>query len=113
MVVSVLQPAGCIVKRGLNAGLAFEIVAVGLASAWARQTGIGDVPMKAPRVRDRERRTEVQLEDSAGLLTAHARSVEELLPWLCLKGLSTGDFSTALATPLGKDAPGLSAATSP
>ena len=39
------------------------------------------------------------------------RSIEELLPWLYLKGLSTGDFSEALAALLGKDAPGLSAAT--
>jgi transposase-like protein len=32
-----------------------------------------------------------------------------LLPWLYLKGISTGDFSDALAALLGPDAPGLSA----
>ena len=37
--------------------------------------------------------------------------MEELIPWLYLKGVSTGDFSDALAALLGKDAPGLSAAT--
>jgi len=39
------------------------------------------------------------------------RSLEELLPWLYLKGLSTSDFSSALTALLGKDAPGLSAKT--
>ena len=39
------------------------------------------------------------------------RSLEELLPWLYLKGISSGDFSEALAALLGPDAPGLSAST--
>ncbi len=39
------------------------------------------------------------------------RSVEELIPWLYLKGISTGDFSEALAALVGPDAPGLSATT--
>ena len=34
------------------------------------------------------------------------------MPWLYLKGVSTGDFSEALASLLGPDAPGLSASTS-
>jgi|TARA_B110000902_G_scaffold264513_1_gene346238 transposase-like protein len=33
-----------------------------------------------------------------------AKSVEELLPWLYLKGISTGDFSEALASLVGPDA---------
>lgn len=40
-----------------------------------------------------------------------AVAVEELLRWLYLKGFSTGEFSRALQTLLGTDAPGLSAAT--
>jgi putative transposase len=74
------------------------------------QTGIGAVAVKAPRVRDRE--GEIKFRSS--ILPAYlrrTRSIEELLPWLYLKGLSTGDFSEALAALLGKDAPGLSAAT--
>ncbi len=39
------------------------------------------------------------------------RSMEQLIPWLYLKGVSTGDFSDALAALVGKDAPGLSAPT--
>ena len=33
-----------------------------------------------------------------------AKSIEELLPWLYLKGISTGDFTEALAALLGPDA---------
>ena len=40
-----------------------------------------------------------------------AKSVEALLPWLYLKGISSGDFSEALAALLGPDAPGLTAST--
>ena len=39
------------------------------------------------------------------------RSLEELIPWLYLKGISTGDFSEALQAILGPDAPNLSATT--
>jgi putative transposase len=74
------------------------------------QTGIGEVAVKAPRVRDREG----AIKFHSSILPAYlrrTRSIEELLPWLYLKGLSMGDFSTALAALLGKDARGLSAAT--
>jgi len=74
------------------------------------QTGIGAVAVKAPRARDRA--GEIKFHSS--ILPAYlrrTRSIEELLPWLYLKGLSTGDFSEALAALLGQDARGLSAAT--
>jgi transposase-like protein len=74
------------------------------------QTGIGEVAVKAPRVRDREG----TIKFHSSILPAYLRrtkSIEELLPWLYLKGLSTGDFSSALTALLGQDAPGLSAAT--
>ena len=38
-------------------------------------------------------------------------SVEAVLPWLYLKGLSTGDFTVALQTLLGEEAKGLSPTT--
>ena len=38
-----------------------------------------------------------------------SKSVDELIPWLYLKGISTGDFSEALGASLGQDAPDLSA----
>lgn len=40
-----------------------------------------------------------------------SNSIEELLPWLYLKGLSTGDYGEALKSLLGEQAKGLSANT--
>ena len=40
-----------------------------------------------------------------------SKSLDTLIPILDLKGVSTGDFAPALAALLGKDGPGLSAAT--
>ena len=74
------------------------------------QTGIGAVPVKAPRVRDREG----ALRFTSSILPPYLRrtkTMEELLPWLYLKGISTGGFSEALTALLGRDAPGLSAGT--
>ena len=74
------------------------------------QTGIGAVAVRAPRVRDRAG----ELKFSSRLLPPYLRrtqSLEELLPWLYLKGLSSSDFSGALTALLGPAAPGLSAAT--
>jgi transposase-like protein len=39
------------------------------------------------------------------------KSIEELVPWLYLKGISTNDFPEALQSLLGKDAKGFSATT--
>ncbi|WP_440998061.1 IS256 family transposase [Arhodomonas sp. SL1] len=75
------------------------------------QTGIGDVEVAVPRIRDR---TGSGIRFHSNLLPPYlkrARSVEELLPWLYLRGVSTGDFSEALQALLGADAPGLSAST--
>ena len=76
-------------------------------------TGIGPVPVKVPRVRDRKP-GEDKITFTPTILPRYlrkAKSVEELLPWLYLKGVSTGDFSEALAALLGPNAPGLSAKT--
>ncbi|HET8670438.1 MAG TPA: transposase, partial [Candidatus Saccharimonadales bacterium] len=74
------------------------------------QTGIGKVPVRAPRVRDRVGK----MKFSSSILPPYlrrTRSLDELLPWLYLKGLSSSDFSGALTALLGPAAPGLSAAT--
>ena len=69
--------------------------------------------MKQPRVHDR--RGHEQAEKFASqILPPYLRktkSIEELIPWLYLKGISTGDFNEALAAILGPQAPGLSATT--
>ena len=72
------------------------------------QTGIGDIEVKVPKVRDR---SGSGIKFNSSLLPPYlkrAESIEELLPWLYLKGISTGDFREALASLLGKDARGLS-----
>lgn len=76
-------------------------------------TGIGPVPVKVPRVRDRGA-GEDRISFTPSILPRYLRktkSVEELLPWLYLKGISSGDFSEALTALLGPQAQGLSAAT--
>jgi transposase-like protein len=76
-------------------------------------TGIGPVAVRQPRVRDREAAAgdPGRIRFSPAILLPYMRrskSIETLLPILYLKGISTGDFSEALAALLGKDAPGLS-----
>ncbi len=77
-------------------------------------TGIGPVAVRQPRVREREATASdpVRIRFSPTILPPYMRrskSIETLLPILYLKGVSTGDFSEALAALLGKDAAGLSA----
>ena len=77
-------------------------------------TGIGPVPVRAPRVRDRVGEGEERIRFSSAILPPYARrskSLEVLIPILYLKGLSSGDFAEALAALLGPDAGGLSAST--
>jgi putative transposase len=77
------------------------------------QTGLGDVEIKQPRVHDRRHADERERFSSALLppYLKRTKSLDELIPWLYLKGVSTGDFSEALGALLGPDAPGLSATT--
>ena len=75
------------------------------------QTGIGAVRVKVPRGRDRSGRG---IRFHSALLPPYIRqskSLDALLPWLYLKGVSTGDFAEALQALLGPEAPGLSPAT--
>lgn len=76
-------------------------------------TGVGAVTVKQPRVHDRRPEGEREKFSSAILppYLRKTKSIEELIPWLYLKGVSTGDFSEALAAILGPDAKGLSATT--
>ena len=79
------------------------------------QTGIGPIAVRRPRVRDRQPTAGGgHIRFSSAILPPYlrrAKSLEELLPWLYLKGISTGDFGEALAALLGPEAPGLSATT--
>jgi putative transposase len=76
-------------------------------------TGVGAVEVQQPRVLDR-RPAEQAEPFSSKILPPYLRktkSIEELIPWLYLKGISTGDFSEALAALVGPEAKGLSAST--
>ena len=78
------------------------------------QTGIGPVPVLAPRVRDRHSHPSKRIRYSSSILPVYLRktkSMEQLIPWLYLKGVSTGDFGEALGALVGPGAPGLSPAT--
>ena len=71
---------------------------------------IGTVEVHQPRVCDQRPPCECE-KFTLSILPPYLRktkSMEELLPWLYLKGISTGNFGEAL---LGKNVKGLSAST--
>src|SRR5208282_926377 len=76
-------------------------------------TGVGAIEVTQPRVRDR--RAPGQREKfTSQLLPPYlrkAKNIEELIPWLYLKGISTGDMGEALQALTGPEVGGLSAST--
>ena len=75
------------------------------------QTGIGPVTVRIPKIRDKSGQG---IKFNSTLLPPYLRktkSMEEVLPWLYLKGISTGDFQEALHALVGGEAKGLSAPT--
>jgi putative transposase len=75
-------------------------------------TGVGQIEIEQPRVHDRRGREAEKF--TSKILPPYLRktkSIEELIPWLYLKGISTSDFGEALQSILGRDVPGLSAST--
>jgi len=91
------------------------VVRNGYAQERTLVTGVGTFEVRAPRVEDKRIDEEGRkFRFHSQILPPYLRrtkSVEELIPWLYLKGISTGDFSEALQSLLGPDAPGLSATT--
>jgi len=79
------------------------------------QTGIGPLEVRRPKLRDRGGVADGgPIRFTSAILPAYlrrTRNIEELLPWLYLKGVSTGQFAEALTSLLGPDAPGLSPST--
>ncbi len=66
------------------------------------QTGIGAIAVRRPRVRDRHPEAGGPIRFTSAILPPYlrrAKSVEELLPWLYLKGISTGAFGEARSRP--------------
>ena len=93
--------------------MSFAAVRNGYCPMRTIQTGIGDIPVRQPRARIKKGFEGIE-NFSSKILPPYLRrtkSIEELIPWLYLKGISTGDFQEALQALLGDSAPGLSATT--
>jgi putative transposase len=74
-------------------------------------TGAGALEVQQPRVRDNAPEPDQRMQFSSAILPPYLRrskAIEEFIPWLYLKGISTGDFSEALRALLGERAQGLS-----
>ena len=75
------------------------------------QTGIGPLTVRIPKVRAK---TGKPVTFRSALVPPYVRktqSLEAALPWLYLKGVSTGEMSAALEVLVGPEAKGLSAST--
>ena len=74
-------------------------------------TGIGPVTVRIPKIRSK---TGAPVTFHSALVPPYVRksqSIEAVLPWLYLKGISTGEMASALKVLVGPDAQGLSANT--
>jgi transposase-like protein len=74
-------------------------------------TGAGALEVQQPRVRDNSPSKDERVAFSSAILPPYlrrSRAIEEFIPWLYLKGISTGDFSETLQVLLGEHAKGLS-----
>ena len=75
------------------------------------QTGIGPVTVQIPKIRSK---TGEAVTFHSALVPPYVRktaSLEAAIPWLYLKGVSTGEMGEALSVLVGPEASGLSAAT--
>ena len=69
-------------------------------------TGAGKLEVEQPRVRDNSSNEEDRARFSSAILPPYlprSKSIDELLPGLYLKGISTGDFSEAMQALLGAE----------
>lgn len=75
-------------------------------------TGAGSIAVTQGRLRDKDPDRSKRVTFSPSVLPSYLRktkAIEELIPWLYLKGISTGDFGEALQSLVGERAAGLSA----
>ena len=75
------------------------------------QTGIGPVTVKIPEVRAKNEEAVTFRSALVPPYVRKTRSLEAALPWLYLKGISTGEMASALEVLVGREAKGLSAST--
>ena len=88
-----------------------EVVRNGHHPARPIQTGIGPVSVRIPKVRSKEGKPVTFRSALVPPYVRKTRTLEATLPWLYLKGISTGEMGAALKVLLGPDAKGLSANT--
>lgn len=89
-----------------------QVVKNGKLPAREILTGAGAIKVQQGRVRDNSPDASQRVQFSPSVLPAYLRrtdAIEELIPWLYLKGVSTSDFSEALQALVGERAKGLSA----
>jgi transposase-like protein len=72
-------------------------------------TGLGPVRVRIPKARSRAEESAVFHSRLVPPYVRRAKSVDAVLPWLYLHGVSTGNMQEALAALLGSEAAGLSA----
>lgn len=73
------------------------------------QTGIGSIEVKVPRVRDRALEDKIKFKSSiVPPYLRRSKSMEEFLPLLYLKGISTGSFQDTLVPLFGEQSKNLS-----
>ena len=87
------------------------VVRNGHLPARTLMTGLGEVAIRVPKTRDRDGGGRHFTSSLLPPYIKRTKSVESVLPWLYLKGVSTGEMSAALAALLGEQAKGLSAGT--
>ena len=67
------------------------------------QTGIGSVTVKVPKIRERDGRL-ISFRSALVPFVWRTRSLETAIPWLYLKGVSSGEMQDALSILVGPDA---------
>tara|TARA_R110002110_G_C13346463_1_gene708152 strand:- start:323 stop:1249 length:927 start_codon:yes stop_codon:yes gene_type:complete len=87
------------------------VVGSGYHPERAVQTGIGPVTVKVPKVRAKDGKPVTFRSALVPPYVRKAKSIEAALPWLYLKGISTGEMGAALKMLLGPEATGFSAKT--
>lgn len=88
-----------------------QVVRNGYLPAREVLTGVGPVRVQVPKTRDRAGTGACFRSSLLPPYIKRSQSVDNVLPWLYLKGISTGDFGESLEALLGPNAAGLSAGT--
>ena len=83
-----------------------QVVRNGSPPAREVMTGIGMLEVRQPRIRDKSLDAGSRVVFSPSILPPYlrrAKAVEELVPWLYLRGISTQDFPEAIGVLLGEE----------